>query len=1103
MKVVLIVLLLGLSGADAFAQTGQDAAGSRPTYDWRDDDTAQAFAGRLRAAAYGTTCETETAAFRRLAEGVRVELPTSDAVAGRPVAVTWARGEVPADLPATWIVASLDTAARFSGDGFYALTTGAMAPFGLSAGAGRSRALAALYGPAAPESGQFGVVPLVAGQATLSLDLVAWSAGCGQEMSAALGQVTLHVAASPEPVFFVRDPFSFERPARIFASADGASQIEVFTGRWRLVDAQSEAVLAEREGTDPAFSPTGRFAIARTGDYREVVDTVDGSLVATIEDGDIAWENADSFVLTGGAQQGLVDAYSPLVAGWRLGAPEDGSLSCTVCPGLATSVMLDLENDVALRAGGQGIAVNRLSGPRDGLFQPVEDPYDEDLLAQRNAAIDDFVLGRTLAMPMGRPVNWNLRGGLKLTSRVSDLEPTGDAGFDAWQARVRAATMASREAPPRRVAAAGELTRSGMGQSRGVSRLGRPKEARDGLAARLAESGIVLVAASRPGYARPEGAGAQDGAADVALGRRIASGDKRLGRVFQPHDFGCVPDGASEKTPKIFAMFDNAYEFKVGKRSIWLTAFSCKWTAGGGYEPLFYLFDPKLAGGLTRLGGENPAQPNGALCTGGLGICPIDARLVEGRLLLVWSRASRAMLVRDIEANRTLFTRFDLPRGELLKEIACTAGCREIVQVNSDGSYFLFDLASGEQLLEGRYVDDETVMWTPDLRFQSTAEGANYVNLRFPGQAGQHTFQQFAGTLRRADLVKAVLGRAREPETGGIGVPPRLAGLLEPAGERIRGRVEAWGATELRIYQDGLLSDTLQAGGDGRGIDIDIAHMPGARHVAVVAADATGLVSRPSSLVLPRSAQDVLPVVHALTIGIDTYAAPALTDLAFAARDATTLLAALRRIDGKSVRLGSLASLVDAQAGRDNILAAARKVVAGAQAGDTIMLSFAGHGLTGPDGRFYMALQETDPQSIGETALAWDDLAAIFADARARVVVFLDACHSGAAGTGFLATSDAAAGGVLKAMPPGLLVFSASKGRQLSEEAAASGGGVFTNAVADVIARSRADFDLDGNGAIEVSELYAGVKLRVSNMTEGRQVPWLARNELVGDFALF
>ena len=164
---------------------------------------------------------------------------------------------------------------------------------------------------------------------------------------------------------------------------------------------------------------------------------------------------------------------------------------------------------------------------------------------------------------------------------------------------------------------------------------------------------------------------------------------------------------------------------------------------------------------------------------------------------------------------------------------------------------------------------------------------------------------------------------------------------------------------------------------------------------------------------------------------------------------------------------------------------------------------FARHGVKGEDGRYYMATSATDPENISGTALSWDALSAVLARSKARMTVFLDSCHSGAAGTDFFATNDDAATGILKGIPSGLTVFSASKGRELSEENPSIGGGVFTTALTRVIARDRTDYDLNGNGIIEVSELYVGVKRQVVEQTEGRQTPWLARNQMIGDFALF
>jgi hypothetical protein len=66
--------------------------------------------------------------------------------------------------------------------------------------------------------------------------------------------------------------------------------------------------------------------------------------------------------------------------------------------------------------------------------------------------------------------------------------------------------------------------------------------------------------------------------------------------------------------------------------------------------------------------------------------------------------------------------------------------------------------------------------------------------------------------------------------------------------------------------------------------------------------------------------------------------------------------------------------------------------------------------------------------------------------------------------------------------PSGILIFSASKGRELSEESADHGGGVFTSSV--VAALSDPKTDRNHNGVIEASELYASVKRAGVEATE-------------------
>ncbi len=1055
---------------------------------WRKDDTAQAFVSRIRMAAkpMGKSCDSERAKLDLLAHSLQATLAETAVAVGSKLNIDWSVDKL-GGIPPAWLMISTDQPVRFEAPGYYALTPGAIAPFGLSTDAGHTRAMTALFGSGDFTKGKVQVLPLTAGTIKLSVRVVGYIRSCEEEYSSEAKVVAVEVAASATPIFQVRDPFSFDKPSRVLISPAGDTKLEVFSGRFRLVDIATGEYLADLEGTDPNYSPTGRFAafVLRDNGY-QVLDTVDGSLVRDLSGASsLGWENNDSFLVAGGSRVGSIFAHSLLVADAATGA----DIGCRVCPGREELYALDLENDVV--HGGPGSTYGqRLSGRRDVSIIPTEDPD----------ATKRFIAQQTNAAPVYFPVHWNLRGGLKFT--LPTKLPLFTGSLPELRQEEIDNVFRAKELPQELPVQTTGLQPVEIGQARGVVALERPKAKVDAVTSRLADLGLVFSPDREPAfvYHDPK-VGTSQGIGDTkpAIAKKImASVPSAKGAFALTRDtYNCNPgdQAAPNGLEKPFAIFDSAIQYKIGKRSIWLTFYGCAEGSGIIPYPNLHFFDSSYDKGFLRIDEDEATAAGG----GNIGKFDIRSRLYADRFLLIWSTEAPAMMLFDIDTRKTLWKEFNLGRADLFKEAFYSVENQHVTQLNSDGSLYVYDATAGIRVLEGRYVDDETVAWAPSLQFEASPEGANYVNLRFPGLRGQYAFQQFSRIVRKDGLVKQVLGRTYEPVSKPLGLPPRLSGTIEVAGDRIKGSILATGASDLRIYQDGLLTDTIAVSQSTQ--QIDVARTPGGRWVSVVAFDQAGLASLPMGR--DAGTPDQKPVVHALTIGIDRYTAKDLKPLRYANKDSRTLLAALAAENNVSLRLGSSTNLSDAAATPTGIMDAVERMVASSESGDTILFSFAGHGLTGPDGLFYIATTETRSDDIGGTGLAWSKIAAVLSKAKGRVLVFLDACHSGVAGTAMFAANDGAVEDVLQNGPPGLLVFSASKGRQLSEETAKAGGGVFTNAVADVISRKRKIYDLDGNGAIEASELYLGVKRKVSNDTDGRQVPWFARNELIGDFSVF
>jgi hypothetical protein len=321
-------------------------------------------------------------------------------------------------------------------------------------------------------------------------------------------------------------------------------------------------------------------------------------------------------------------------------------------------------------------------------------------------------------------------------------------------------------------------------------------------------------------------------------------------------------------------------------------------------------------------------------------------------------------------------------------------------------------------------------------------------------------------------------------------------------------------------------------GGD---VDLEVPLLPGLNRVTLVAFDAHGAASNPVAFDVTSTRTGAQrPDVWVVAVGINRYKnLPDKLQLDAADDDAKGVAAAFAAFEGSTYGKAHVTTLTDADATPGSIVTAIGGLSA-MKRDDVAVVFFAGHGfkpgasadmvfVTGgaelrPDG------QGLTDESVKRDGVAWTEIAAGLGKARGRVVVMLDACHSGHVSQSLVVPNEALASALARDQRAGEVVFAASKGRQLSLEGGTARGlaldpgsgaapatsevrfsqaephGYFTGAL--LAAMSDPASDRNGDGALQLSEIIDEVTRRVTRQSRSRQTPWIARRELFGDFTL-
>lgn len=466
----------------------------------------------------------------------------------------------------------------------------------------------------------------------------------------------------------------------------------------------------------------------------------------------------------------------------------------------------------------------------------------------------------------------------------------------------------------------------------------------------------------------------------------------------------------------------------------------------------------------------------------------------------------RKMFVVDLE-NRSMSGPLDLDGHASKSRFSLSDDLRHFMQVNEDGSIAIHDIASGDVVLRGRYVDDEIVIWDRHGHYLSTYEGAQYVHMRFVGRPELYSLERMAGSLNQPKVVRAALDDTQPVRQPELPAPPRLSAELSEETETgqptisVEARSQT-GLTRLRLFADGVLFGQKDIDGTEWTEELELEIPAKTDWLSLVAIDRNGFESAPVEIRLPSSPQKGSRL-FVVAVGTDKYEdADSLSELDFAVSDARNFTEAVRKMG--STRYGELevvGPFLDSETLKADLDLALAEIRNRSGPGDTVMFFVAGHGIRADDGQFYMATRSTQLDDLAATGLSWQYLAETLAGLDTRTFIFLDACHSGSVGD---ATNDGATDALLDAADGSITVIAASKGRQFSLESPSVGGGYFTGAITSILGkRSDPQVDRDGSGTLDLDELYLALKRQVVIETAGRQTPWIARAQVVGKTPLF
>jgi len=408
-----------------------------------------------------------------------------------------------------------------------------------------------------------------------------------------------------------------------------------------------------------------------------------------------------------------------------------------------------------------------------------------------------------------------------------------------------------------------------------------------------------------------------------------------------------------------------------------------------------------------------------------------------------------------------------------VRSIAFTLDGTLLVSAGFDTMLKFWDVKTGALKATALTLNDGNwIVFTPDGYFDCSPGGAKHIVWRAGIEL--YTGDRFFRDFYRPRLLKMIVenipfDRTRDIKTG-FNKPPALQIITPSPGDRIAApRIKAvvvatdlgGGIRDVRLRLNGkqipgpkvIKGQPSTRTGDSITFEFHVDLEQGANELTPEAFSADNIKTDEAPMEIICTAEGAThPDLYVVAVGINNYKNPKY-NLDFARPDADGII----ELFGNPARTKSLfrqvysISLPNEKATRVGILSALDDLRSKIKVNDTVVIYFAGHGVTTERRFFFIPYESAPTKASAQTGLSMEHLGGALTAIRAyRVLVLIDACQSGGAlRSRALVNQDSDRRYAIDRMGRefGFYVLAAASDQQPAQELSNLGHGLFTYAV--------------------------------------------------------